>query len=130
MNNQLIIGEQKINYCDEVGRALIAKMQVKFTQHFHHGECVTTARLNQALCPSLVHLENLATIPGLIVATSLHGATKQDVSIRVPNYTKNNICLEAGNAIATCSAVSAVNDSRDQEKSTKLFTAPGEMCEK
>jgi len=105
--NKLIFPDQQVECCTEDGQPLCAKVQVKY--------CVT-------LAPHTEHIVCARLNRGILVATSLHEFKTQDVDIRVMNYTDGEVTLQAGQTIAQCSAVTAVEDeTRNPKQPSEVF---------
>ena len=105
-NAQLHCGKEVVYCCTAGGLPLIAKVQVqRDTVIPARTECMLAAKINQLWTRGAACVEAIRTVPGLMVATSVHHPQGRDVAIRLMNPTDNDIRVKSGQVIAKCSPV-------------------------
>ena len=105
-NCKLSLQGSWIQCCNADREPLQVSVQVKqLTTIPAESELMVNARLNRAWANGPGCVEATHTIPGMLVATSLHEPQGQDVHIRILNTTKQPIVLRSGKAVAKCTTV-------------------------
>ena len=113
---------KKFNCCAEDGSPLKAGVQVKRdTTIPPKSELLVAARLNHIWSQGTACIEATTDIPGLMVASSVHQPSDQDLCVRLMNYSEDKVTLPAGKKIAMCSAVEVLEPASQPMINKSLF---------
>ena len=109
-NARLQVGTEWVACCTSEGAPLVTKVQAKHTTVIPgNTEKLVMARLNRAWTQGPACVEGTNNAAQVMVATSLHAPTDQDLVIRLMNPTDSPVTIKAGQLVARCTAVDLVS---------------------
>ncbi|XP_067939608.1 uncharacterized protein [Watersipora subatra] len=104
-NAQLKIRDSAVRCCDSQGNLLKVNVQVRQdTVLPPRTERFSMARLSTKWVQGTACIEPADTVPGVLVATTVQDPDKQQVHLRLMNYTDREIRIPAGKIVAMCLA--------------------------